>query len=85
MAGFTEVLTWTLCSYKENFSMLNREEKQPTAVIISNPRSADFEVDLYFTVHKTAVPNIFSYSIFVLLKCFCSYIYDTQVVTEQML
>lgn len=44
MAGFTEVLTWTLCSYKENFSLLNREEKKPTAVIISNPRSADFEV-----------------------------------------
>lgn len=84
MAGFTEVLTWTLCSYKENFSMLNREEKQPTAVIISNPRSADFEVDLDFTAYITAVPNIVSYSIFMLFKCFWLYIYDTQMAMVQM-
>ncbi|CAN6457682.1 unnamed protein product [Victoria cruziana] len=44
MAGFSEVLTWILCSYKENFSMLNREDDSKTAVIIGNPRSSDFEV-----------------------------------------
>ncbi|CAL5326991.1 unnamed protein product [Camellia sinensis] len=44
MSGFTEVLTWVLCSYKENFSMLNRKDDKSTAVIIGNPRSSDFEV-----------------------------------------
>lgn len=44
MNGFTEILTWILCSYKENFSMLNRKDDKSTAVIIGNPRSADFEV-----------------------------------------
>ncbi|KAI4335848.1 hypothetical protein L6164_014453 [Bauhinia variegata] len=42
-SGFTEVLTFILCSYKENFSMLNREDDKSTAVIIGNPRSSDFE------------------------------------------
>ena len=46
MNGFTEILTWILCSYKENFSMLNRKDDKSTAVIIGNPRSADFEVCL---------------------------------------
>nr|DAD35172.1 TPA_asm: hypothetical protein HUJ06_005812 [Nelumbo nucifera] len=44
MNGFTEVLTWILCSYKENFSMLNRKDDKSTAVIIGNPRSTDFEI-----------------------------------------
>ncbi|KAF9624781.1 hypothetical protein IFM89_013862 [Coptis chinensis] len=43
-AGFTEVLTWILCSYKEIFPMLNRKDDKSTAVLIGNPRSADFEV-----------------------------------------
>ncbi|KAL9263670.1 Phenylalanine--tRNA ligase beta subunit, cytoplasmic-like protein, partial [Drosera capensis] len=43
MTGFTEVLTWILCSYKENFTMLNRKDDKSTAVIVGNPRSADFE------------------------------------------
>ncbi|KAM7269278.1 hypothetical protein ACFE04_024775 [Oxalis oulophora] len=41
--GYTEVLAFTLCSYKENFAMLNRKDNN-SAVIIGNPRSADFEV-----------------------------------------
>ncbi|XP_076894039.1 phenylalanine--tRNA ligase beta subunit, cytoplasmic-like [Bidens hawaiensis] len=41
LCGYTEVLTWILCSYKENFSMLNRKDDNKTAVIIGNPRSAD--------------------------------------------
>ncbi|KAK8714618.1 hypothetical protein V6N13_041969 [Hibiscus sabdariffa] len=44
MNGFTEVLTWILCSKKENFEMLNRKDDKSTAVIIGNPRSCDFEV-----------------------------------------
>ncbi|KAM7513955.1 hypothetical protein LguiA_003538 [Lonicera macranthoides] len=48
MNGYTEVLTWILCSYKENFSMLNRKDDKSTAVIIGNPRSADFEKRLIF-------------------------------------
>ncbi|RZC77252.1 hypothetical protein C5167_001368 [Papaver somniferum] len=41
-AGFTEVLTWILCSNEENFSMLNRKDDK-TSVTVANPRSSDFE------------------------------------------
>jgi len=44
MNGFTEVLTWILCSNRENFALLNREDDRSSAVIIGNPRSSDFEV-----------------------------------------
>lgn len=44
MAGFTEVLTWILCSYEENFSTVNRKDDKKTAVVIGNPRSSEFEV-----------------------------------------
>lgn len=47
MNGFTEVLTWILCSHKENFAMLNRND-DGSAVIIANPRSSDFEVCILF-------------------------------------
>lgn len=53
MSGFTEVLTWILCSYKENFAMLNRKDDKSTAVIIGNPRSADFEA-----VRTSLMPGI---------------------------
>jgi len=43
MCVYTEVVTWLLCSHKENFAMLNREDVN-SAVIVGNPRSADFEV-----------------------------------------
>lgn len=43
MVGYTEVLTWILCSSKEISTMLNREDDK-TAAINGNPRSADFEV-----------------------------------------
>ncbi|KAL6585259.1 hypothetical protein OROMI_004548 [Orobanche minor] len=42
MAGYTEVMNWTLCSIKEISSMLNRADDK-TAAITGNPRSADFE------------------------------------------
>ncbi|OMO66956.1 hypothetical protein COLO4_30269 [Corchorus olitorius] len=44
MNGFTEVLTWILCSKKEIFEMLNRKDDKSSAVIIGNPRSSDFEI-----------------------------------------
>lgn len=44
MAGFTEVLTWILCSHEENFSMVNRKDDKKTAVVIGNPRSSEFEI-----------------------------------------
>ncbi|XP_048329858.2 phenylalanine--tRNA ligase beta subunit, cytoplasmic [Ziziphus jujuba] len=53
MSGFTEVLTFILCSRKENFTMLNREDDKSTAVIIGNPRSSDFEV-----VRTSLMPGI---------------------------
>ncbi|CAK7339688.1 unnamed protein product [Dovyalis caffra] len=43
MNGFTEVLTWILCSNRDNFALLNRKDDQSSAVIVGNPRSSDFE------------------------------------------
>lgn len=45
MTGYTEVLTWILCSKKEIFSMLNREEDN-SAVTIADSRTSEFEVTL---------------------------------------
>lgn len=42
MAGYTEVLTWALCSKAENFAHLRRPEGD--AVEIGNPATAEFEV-----------------------------------------
>ncbi|XP_059640497.1 phenylalanine--tRNA ligase beta subunit, cytoplasmic [Cornus florida] len=53
MNGYTEVLTWILSSYKENFSMLNRKDDKSMAVIVENPRSSDFEV-----VRSSLMPGI---------------------------
>ncbi|GFQ05533.1 probable phenylalanine--tRNA ligase beta subunit [Phtheirospermum japonicum] len=44
MVGYSEVLTWLLCSYKENFTMLNRKDDKSTTAINGNPHSTDFEV-----------------------------------------
>ncbi|PON92694.1 Phenylalanyl-tRNA synthetase, class IIc, beta subunit, archae/euk cytosolic [Trema orientale] len=53
MNGFTEVLTFILCSWRENFTMLNRTDDESTAVVIGNPRSADFEI-----VRTSLMPGI---------------------------
>ncbi|KAL5544838.1 hypothetical protein UlMin_008622 [Ulmus minor] len=42
-AGYTEVLTFILCSLRENFELLNRKDDKSTAVVVGNPRSSDFE------------------------------------------
>ncbi|KAI3431573.1 hypothetical protein D9Q98_004623 [Chlorella vulgaris] len=44
MAGFTEVLTWALCSHAENFSKLRQQDDGTTAACIGNPATAEFEV-----------------------------------------
>ncbi|KAG6718182.1 hypothetical protein I3842_04G137800 [Carya illinoinensis] len=43
MCGFTEVLSFILCSNNDNFAMLNHEDDGSTAVIIENPRSSENE------------------------------------------
>lgn len=42
MAGFTEVLTWALCSNADNFDNLNRPN-DGSSVQIANSKSADFQ------------------------------------------
>ena len=44
MCGFTEILTWALCSRQENFGYLRRQDDGNTAVSIGNPATAEFEV-----------------------------------------
>ncbi|XP_028772641.1 phenylalanine--tRNA ligase beta subunit, cytoplasmic [Neltuma alba] len=53
MMGFTEVLTFILCSSKENFGMLNRKDDETISVVIGNPRSSDFEA-----VRTSLMPGI---------------------------
>ncbi|XP_073005660.1 phenylalanine--tRNA ligase beta subunit, cytoplasmic [Typha latifolia] len=60
-AGYMEVLTWVLCSHEENFTMLKRNEDGQKAVIISNPRTSEFEVvrtSLMSCLLKTLKHNI---------------------------
>ncbi|KAK9804450.1 hypothetical protein WJX73_003051 [Symbiochloris irregularis] len=44
MAGFTEILTWALCSRAENWGHLLLQEDRHGAVGIGNPATAEFEV-----------------------------------------
>ncbi|CAL0307158.1 unnamed protein product [Lupinus luteus] len=53
LVGFTEVLTFILCSKKENFALLNRKDDKSKAIIIGNPRSSDFEA-----VRTSLIPGI---------------------------
>ncbi|GMF12726.1 unnamed protein product [Phytophthora lilii] len=43
-AGYIELLTHGLCSHKENFEYLNREDDGHSAVVLSNPATIEFEV-----------------------------------------
>ncbi|KAL4115911.1 hypothetical protein PRIC2_012916 [Phytophthora ramorum] len=43
-SGYIELLTHGLCSHKENFEYLNREDDGKTAVVLSNPATVEFEV-----------------------------------------
>jgi hypothetical protein len=46
LAGYTEVLTWALCSRAENFDNMRNPEQTPgtAAVAVGNPQTAEFEV-----------------------------------------
>lgn len=44
MAGYTEVLTWSLHSHDESFKFLRREDDGQVAAKISNPATVEFEV-----------------------------------------
>ncbi|KAJ3669659.1 hypothetical protein LUZ60_011609 [Juncus effusus] len=61
MAGYMEVLTWVLGSKEENFEMINRTDDGNKAVVISNPRTSEFEVvrtSLFPGLMKTLKHNI---------------------------
>ena len=42
--GFSEVLTWILCSHDDNFANVNREDDGNCAAIVANPSSLDVQV-----------------------------------------
>ena len=44
MAGFTEILTWALCSRAENFGHVLLPDDGKSAVGIGNPATVEFEV-----------------------------------------
>jgi phenylalanyl-tRNA synthetase beta chain len=51
LTGFTEVLTFSLCSHAENYSMLNKVDPGNEAVVLSNPKTIEFEV-----AHTSLIP-----------------------------
>jgi phenylalanyl-tRNA synthetase beta chain len=53
LVGFSEVLTLTLCSHKENFEYLKRVDPGNEAVVLSNPKTIEYEV-----VHTSLVPEM---------------------------
>ena len=45
MAGYTEILTWALCSRAENFGHMQLpHDAQGGAVSVGNPATAEFEI-----------------------------------------
>lgn len=42
-SGFTEALTFGLCSHKESFEYL-RQQDDSSAVVLANPKTIEFEV-----------------------------------------
>jgi len=53
MAGFTEVLTWVLCSHVDNFANVRRVDDGKTAAIVGNPAALDFQV-----VRSSLLPGV---------------------------
>ena len=43
-AGFTEAMTFALCSHDEAFSKMRRADDGKTAVVIGNPKTVEFQV-----------------------------------------
>nr|BAJ99943.1 predicted protein [Hordeum vulgare subsp. vulgare] len=44
LAGFIEVLPLILCSHDENFAWLNRKDDGKTAVVLENPKTAEYQI-----------------------------------------
>lgn len=44
LSGFIEVLPLTLCSKEENFGWLNRKDDGKTAVVLENPKTAEYQI-----------------------------------------
>lgn len=53
LAGFSEVLTFTLCSMAENYAHLRKADPGNEAVVIGNPKTMDFEV-----LHTSLIPQM---------------------------
>ena len=53
MAGFTEVLTWVLCSHADNFENVQTKDDGLTAAIVANPAASDFQV-----VRSSLLPGV---------------------------
>lgn len=53
LTGFTEVLTLTLCSRKENYDWLLKKDPGNEAVVLSNPKTIEYEV-----VHTSLIPEM---------------------------
>lgn len=53
LAGWVEVMPLILCSHDENFLFLNRKDDGNTAVILANPKTAEYQV-----VRTSLLPGI---------------------------
>ena len=53
MAGWSEVMPLILCSHDENFGWLNRKDDKSTAVVLANPKTAEYQV-----VRTTLLPGL---------------------------
>lgn len=52
-AGWTEALPLILCSHDENFAWMNRKDDKTTAIVLGNPKTAEFQV-----VRTSLIPGI---------------------------
>lgn len=52
-AGWIEALPLILCSHDENFSFMNRKDDKTTAIVLGNPKTAEFQV-----VRTSLIPGI---------------------------
>lgn len=53
MQGFSEMLTWILCSHDDNFANVSREDTGKSAAIVANPSSLDVQV-----VRSSLLPGV---------------------------
>lgn len=51
LTGFTEVLTFSLCSHDENYAWLKKVDPGQEAIVLANPKTIEFEV-----VHTSLIP-----------------------------